>query len=262
MNSYQISRVGQVLGTFDEAQIREGLRNGTFQPSDWCWQEGMSEWQGLPVRFQPEPQTTALPPAAQPTFQPPAAQPTLQHYQPLVLPQWESPQSPTLEPKPAAEINPYAAPRSNVSRFVKQKAPETASRGSRLGAYFLDCFVFCLSGVPAALVNPGPRTSGSSSTDGMLVVAAVLLLVGLNIYLVISRGQTIGKKMVGIRVADMDGEKADAFKILVMRGILGQGLLGIIPLYSLIDPLMIFNTDKRCLHDKVAGTQVVRVEAA
>lgn len=262
MNSYQISRVGQVLGTFDEAQIREGLRNGTFQPSDWCWQEGMSEWQGLPMRFQPEPQTTALPPAAQPTFQPPAAQPTLQHYQPLVLPQWESPQSPTPETKPAAEINPYAAPRSNVSRFAKKKAPETASRRSRLGAYVLDSIVFGLSGVPAALVDQGTRTSGPSPTATALVGVVVLLLVGLNIYLVITNGQTIGKKMVGIRVADMDGEKADAFKILVMRGILGQGLLAMIPLYSLIDILMILSAEKRCLHDKIAGTQVVRVEAA
>jgi uncharacterized RDD family membrane protein YckC len=35
-------------------------------------------------------------------------------------------------------------------------------------------------------------------------------------------------------------------------------LIGIIPLFGLVDILFIFREDKRCIHDLIAGTRVIQ----
>ena len=42
-----IGRNGQQLGSFSEDEVREGLRSGTFLPTDLGWHEGLAEWQPL-----------------------------------------------------------------------------------------------------------------------------------------------------------------------------------------------------------------------
>ncbi len=37
-----------------------------------------------------------------------------------------------------------------------------------------------------------------------------------------------------------------------------NGALGLIPFYSLVDALFIFRSDRRCIHDLIAGTVVVK----
>lgn len=48
MSAYKICREGQELGSFDAAQIQEGLQTGYFLPTDWGWSEGMTDWKALP----------------------------------------------------------------------------------------------------------------------------------------------------------------------------------------------------------------------
>jgi Domain of unknown function (DUF4190)/GYF domain 2 len=42
-----IGRSGQQLGTFSEEEVREGLKNGKFLPTDLGWHEGLADWQPL-----------------------------------------------------------------------------------------------------------------------------------------------------------------------------------------------------------------------
>ena len=42
-----IGRSGQQLGTFSEDEVREGLKNGKFLPTDLGWHEGLADWQPL-----------------------------------------------------------------------------------------------------------------------------------------------------------------------------------------------------------------------
>lgn len=44
---YHIARNGQQLGVFSEGQVQENLSNGTFEPTDLAWQEGMTDWKPL-----------------------------------------------------------------------------------------------------------------------------------------------------------------------------------------------------------------------
>jgi len=48
---YHIARDGQQLGVFSESQIREKLINGTCQPTDLVWREGMVDWKPLSELF-------------------------------------------------------------------------------------------------------------------------------------------------------------------------------------------------------------------
>jgi uncharacterized RDD family membrane protein YckC len=82
-----------------------------------------------------------------------------------------------------------------------------------------------------------------------LIVQAVLLT---------RSGQTIGKKIFNIRIVSIEtGENAGFVTNVLKRSVLNW-FLSIIPIYSLVDILFIFNKDRRCVHDKIAGTSVVR----
>jgi uncharacterized RDD family membrane protein YckC len=70
---------------------------------------------------------------------------------------------------------------------------------------------------------------------------------------------------VGIKVARKDGSRASLGRIFWLRNVVntlvGMVLL-IVPfvggLYSLIDALMIFGEQRRCCHDYIADTIVIR----
>jgi uncharacterized RDD family membrane protein YckC len=76
--------------------------------------------------------------------------------------------------------------------------------------------------------------------------------------LVARYGQTMAKRLLDIRVVRSDGSKASLGRIFWLRNFVGIGLLSVIPLYSLIDPLFIFGERRKCIHDLVADTIVVK----
>lgn len=47
MATIHIGRGASTLGAFPEAQVREGLANGRFHPTDLGWREGMENWRPL-----------------------------------------------------------------------------------------------------------------------------------------------------------------------------------------------------------------------
>lgn len=78
-----------------------------------------------------------------------------------------------------------------------------------------------------------------------------------------ANGQTWGKKLLSIRIVDLHGNTPPLVELLLKRylpthAIANIPCLGII--YALVDSLMIFRQDQRCLHDLIAGTRVVRAE--
>ncbi|SER20955.1 RDD family protein [Amphritea atlantica] len=84
----------------------------------------------------------------------------------------------------------------------------------------------------------------------------------LNIYLLLKSGQTVGKKIVGIRVVTVESQAVPSFESIYIARYLPFFLVYILPfvgpIFSLIDVLFIFRRDRRCLHDLLAKTLVVR----
>jgi uncharacterized RDD family membrane protein YckC len=89
----------------------------------------------------------------------------------------------------------------------------------------------------------------------ILGVVAVINCILLNMY-----GQTIGKRMLGIKVVRTDGDEVSLGRFIFLR-FLPIALLGRIPfvgpIIGLVDCLLIFGDDRRCLHDVFADTIVV-----
>jgi uncharacterized RDD family membrane protein YckC len=159
--------------------------------------------------------------------------------------------------------NPYAPPQATVHDITDPAAGLVlADRGTRLGAAILDGIIL------VALVYL-PMTLGVAlmGSDGELnPIAAVPMTIGLlgcilwawlNIVYVSRNGQSIGKKMLAIKVVRSDGTRASLGRIFWLRNVV-NGLISIIPLYGLVDVLFIFSETRQCLHDKLADTVVVK----
>lgn len=158
--------------------------------------------------------------------------------------------------------NPYAPPRAKVSDVPNNSDElEPAGRGIRLGAFFLDAIISgVLIGLPLGLggfnfISP-EQTTGISPIAGLLSLAGFIVWVWFTILYVSRNGQTIAKKLLGIKVVRSDGSKASLGRIFWLRNVV-NALLGIIPLYFFIDHLVIFGDTRQCVHDKIADTIVV-----
>ena len=70
-------------------------------------------------------------------------------------------------------------------------------------------------------------------------------------------GFAMAKRLLEIRVVRSDGTQASLGRIFWLRNVV-NGLLGVIPLYGLIDLLFIFGERRQCIHDLIADTIVVK----
>jgi uncharacterized RDD family membrane protein YckC len=167
------------------------------------------------------------------------------------------------------ERNPYAAPDS--SSVVETSLPEfdhspLGGRWTRLFAVWLDGLLYI------AVIFPGIIICGSDEViavfDGSIEIEPLLWvgvpLLGALAYqwrLLTLTGQTLGKKWLGLRVVRVDGSRASFVQVVLLRVWLLQ-VLTYIPLVgnfiAFLDAIMIFGAERRCLHDRIAGTIVVR----
>lgn len=118
--------------------------------------------------------------------------------------------------------------------------------------YIIICFIF---GVAEGASEESPEIGALLILFG-LGIGAIFLTIQLT--LLFLSGQSIGKKVVGIRIMQMDGNPATSAQLFLLRGAL-MWLLNIIPFVYLIDVLFIFQDSRRCMHDLIAGTKVVQV---
>ena len=165
--------------------------------------------------------------------------------------------------------NLYAPPRAAVDDVVVTGASGIpADLGTRLGAAILDGFIFiAMVYLPLIFATIAARpiegAAGSDGAEAMLIGAAIFTVVGLiawswlTIKYVLQNGQSIGKKLLTIKVVRSDGSRASLGRIFWLRNVV-NGLLSVIPLYGLIDVLFIFGESRQCLHDKIADTIVVK----
>jgi uncharacterized RDD family membrane protein YckC len=171
--------------------------------------------------------------------------------------------------QPMPGSNPYAAPEAHLREAPAADGLVLAERGTRLGAVLLDGLIFAICYVPLvigiAVANP-QISQGQSNQLGTFVGVglgsiAILGLLVYNCILLHRDGQTIAKRWLGIRIVRSDGGHVGLGRIIVAR-ILPTGILGAIPflgaIVSLTDALMIFRDDRRCLHDLIADTIVVK----
>jgi uncharacterized RDD family membrane protein YckC len=140
------------------------------------------------------------------------------------------------------------------------KTAPKASWWQRVGATLIDALI--LSAV-ALVFGVALSAGGSNSGDATVAIYAVVFFASV-VYspLLMARegdgnGQTIGKRVLGIRVVHEDGHPMTIRRGLVRDGF-GKAVLGLVPLYTVVDVLWpIFDKDNQAIHDKVGSTYVV-----
>lgn len=147
-----------------------------------------------------------------------------------------------------------------------------ASRGARLGAVLVDTIInmtILFTGGSILAGGFGALTSilkdGTRMQHAIWVLSAYALYLLLHGYLLATRGQTIGKRLCGIRIVRSDGRHADLKRILLLRW-LPLNLLSLVGtvggLLGLADALFVFRASRQCVHDQIADTIVVYADAA
>ena len=154
---------------------------------------------------------------------------------------------------------------------------ELADRGARLGAKLLDYLTFLalllVLGIIAGVAMPALLLTRSAGLHAIPAEPFLVLVLGLALVLgsaglivwncvwLARYGQTIGKRVVRIRIVRSNGERASLGRIFALR-YLPMLFLGMVPylgvLITLVDALLIFRDSRQCLHDQFADTLVVR----
>ena len=144
-----------------------------------------------------------------------------------------------------------------------------ASRWPRFLAFFIDGVITAAIIAPIFMYTDCFQKTIDTGVIDLREVAAVYAYLGLMFllvhgYLLNKKGQTIGKHLMEIAIVDMEGKPIGLYKIV------GKRMIPMIPftiipitghLISMLDSLFIFRKNRRCLHDLIAGTQVVSVSA-
>jgi uncharacterized RDD family membrane protein YckC len=170
--------------------------------------------------------------------------------------------------------NQYAPPKSAVKDIGGEEAVESASRVSRLVAVILDGLVGFVWFAPAYVANFATIAQSARGNPAMvwinlartggwfyLGLLGALIVLAIDLILLARNGQTIGKKLLGIKVVRVDGSPVSLFRVFFLRYVCNT-ILTLIPLfgslYSLVDALMIFSESRRTVHDRIADTIVIK----
>lgn len=141
-----------------------------------------------------------------------------------------------------------------------------ASRWRRLGGALIDFIISLVYELPLLVVT-GAASSIFVRGEALAISQQATLFIFnwgffllLNGYLLLKRGQTIGKVILKMKIVDVRGNVPTFGKLLGLR-YLAFWLVSQIPLLGvlviLFNMLCIFGKERRCLHDYLAGTRVV-----
>jgi uncharacterized RDD family membrane protein YckC len=130
-----------------------------------------------------------------------------------------------------------------------------ANRSSRFAAWVVDVLIFL-----------GPSVAFYFTYFPLAIVYVVGLAL-VQVALLTIAGQTLGKKTLDIRIVKMQTGTNGGFVTNVLLRTLLNSLIqaglnfltAFVPVYTVLDVLFIFRADRRCIHDLIAGTVVVKV---
>ena len=168
-------------------------------------------------------------------------------------------------------LNPYAAPAGTPALEDQPRQFELASRGARLAGAVIDTLVVVFAGIPAQALSDGL----AERVRPFIVLAAPVL----QAVLIARSGQSVGKILTKTRIVLASGRPAGLLTGYVLRSLAIvvvallpfilrlAGLIRTFPISTsqffwlvfLVDALPILGSQRRCLHDRLAGTFVAAV---
>lgn len=180
-------------------------------------------------------------------------------------------------------MNDDVAPPSNLDTISNGNFPgqsatyelDLATPGERFFAAIIDSIVMLfLIFLPllivqvSGLANLWSKYLALANAGYLFKLRIIFTIFGFLTYLAVNGkslakdGQSIGKKVLGIKIVRSDGSHAD-FSRIVSRRLVPVQALPLIPflggLFSLVDLICIFRESGQCIHDQIADTKVIKV---
>ncbi len=143
---------------------------------------------------------------------------------------------------------------------------DLASRWDRLGGAIIDAVIVIIVVLPISFfmgVFDDLTQPQSLTTSLFLAVLGLAVYFAVNAKLLQNNAQTFGKKVMGTKIVRLDGSQPEFNELLIKRYVPYFGFqyfpyIG--GLLNLVNVCFIFGKEKRCLHDKIAGTMVIKYE--
>ena len=154
---------------------------------------------------------------------------------------------------------------------VKDTGDDLAGRGQRLLAVFIDFCIGTMYVLPlAAMIGAFDPFFGSQQPLELPLLMwfpalVFLIFVLIHGFFLRNYGQTIGKRIVGIKITDLDGNLPSFRKLIFLRYLpltIVQRMSNFGNIVLLADALFVCRANRRCLHDILAGTIVVQAHAS
>ena len=178
-------------------------------------------------------------------------------------------------PDTNAPHNPYAAPSTaGIDGSVAQEPTSAilASRTKRLISALIDSGLYYAIAITIIALTGYDQViaTGQMSLDETIIASliGISIWLTLNLFLLVTRGQTIGKLVTKIQIADVDTNKLLpigrayflrylwVFPLVAVTWFVPEAVY-FLNIIVFIDIMMILTDDQRCLHDWIAGSKVV-----
>ena len=140
---------------------------------------------------------------------------------------------------------------------------ELATRWQRFWASIIDSLTIAIITLPimyfTGLLTMTGEQPGFLDTLWVMLVG-IAFFAAINYTSLMNDGQTIGKKILKIRIVDLDEEVPEAKSLLIRYAVFfGLGQIPVAgPIANLINIIFIFGKEKRCGHDYLAETKVIQ----
>lgn len=247
-----LARNNQQAGPYTLEQVNQMLASQQILLTDLAWHEGMTEWKALGELTQGK-----------------------LVYQPIGY--------------SAPVINTHSSPNETIRQIrVEPKIHELASIPSRALAKIIDLLLWLpIAAIPSFFFNESQykqlfelqkqmQSAEVASTKAaelqhqlftlipieawhsMLVYVVIMLAI--QAFLLTKYGQSIGKKIVGIKIVDAESNgKVNLTRIFLLRSIVFIILnLLFMPISTIIDYAFALGQKRQALHDKIARTKVIK----
>jgi uncharacterized RDD family membrane protein YckC len=167
------------------------------------------------------------------------------------------------------ESNIYATPQSELEDPVKPDQYNLASRWARLWGSLIDGIIAMAFIFPYMFMTGFWEKAMAGDVpifDTALVgIFGFFMFIVLHGYLLAKHGQTIGKRLVGTRIVSVSSNEILPLWKIIFARYLPISIAANIPMIgqflAIIDDLFVFRKNKRCVHDLIAGTKVVKTNA-
>ncbi|MBI2590329.1 MAG: RDD family protein [Candidatus Blackburnbacteria bacterium] len=129
--------------------------------------------------------------------------------------------------------------------------------GRRFVAWILDAIILGVVGWIVGLLLGGVLGFQNTATTLVSIgnLISLVIWIGYAVFYQASVGQTLGKKVMGIKVVDAQGKTPNMLTFF-LREIVGKMVSGIILGIGYL--MVLWDSRKQALHDKIASTYVVK----